>query len=364
MSRKKVLILGKLPPPYMGPAVATEIILRSKLKEEFELIHLDTRVNTSLSSFGKWSFGKIMKNLALYRRMRALMKQKPDLVLIPVSQTTTGFLKDSVFIRIAHRYKAKILIHLRGSQFKAWVESTSASNQTRVKKTLAKTQGVIVLGEKLRYIFENYYPKEKIFVVPNGSNYSFPAKNKSKETKVLYFSNLLAAKGVVDVLLAAEMLAGKTSREFSVDLVGAWHLEKDKEACAEILQRSKLPVRIHAASSGTEKFQFFADADVFVFPPREPEGHPWAIVEAMAAGLPIISTDKGAITESVLDGQNGFIVEPGQPAQIAEKLKSLIENEELRNTMGHASRNLYLSNFTEEKMVENLASVFNKMIES
>ena len=39
--RKKIIFFGKLPPPYIGPAVATRLILNSKLKDEFELIHLD-----------------------------------------------------------------------------------------------------------------------------------------------------------------------------------------------------------------------------------------------------------------------------------------------------------------------------------
>ena len=63
MSKTKVLILGKLPPPYMGPSIATEILLKSDLKNRFELIHLDTKINHSISSFGKWNFTKISKNI-------------------------------------------------------------------------------------------------------------------------------------------------------------------------------------------------------------------------------------------------------------------------------------------------------------
>jgi hypothetical protein len=52
--RPKILILGKLPPPYMGPAVATWILLNSSLKDHFEVLHLDTRINSSLETMGKW----------------------------------------------------------------------------------------------------------------------------------------------------------------------------------------------------------------------------------------------------------------------------------------------------------------------
>ena len=82
----------------------------------------------------------------------------------------------------------------------------------------------------------------------------------------------------------------------------------------------------------------------------------------MAAGLPIISTDQGAITESVIDGVNGFIVEKQNPQQIAEKIKFLIENPELKKKMGKESRRRYEENFTEEKMVERLTQAFNAVL--
>ncbi|HXB40158.1 MAG TPA: glycosyltransferase family 4 protein [Bacteroidia bacterium] len=365
MKGKKILILGKLPPPYMGPAVATEIILNSALKNTFELVHLNTKINTELDTFGKWSIGKVFKNISLYFRMLKLVSgKKPDLVLIPISQTTTGFFKDSIFILLASLFRRKILLHLRGSQFKVWADNSSGLNRAYVKFILKKAKGVIVLGNKLKYIFEPYFSSEKIFVVPNGADYTFPAKTKSLEVNILYFSNLLAAKGVVDVFKAIEILSGKIKANFSIDFVGEWYLPEDKRLCDEIINKKTLPIRVHSSKSGAGKFKFLSDADIFVFPPREPEGHPWSIVEAMAAGLPIISTDKGAITESVIDRCNGFIIEPGRPEQIAEKLKLLIENESLRKKMGEEGRNLYLSNFTESKMVEKLSAAFTKIIES
>jgi glycosyltransferase involved in cell wall biosynthesis len=93
-----------------------------------------------------------------------------------------------------------------------------------------------------------------------------------------------------------------------------------------------------------------------------PEGHPWVLVEAMAAGLPIISTDQGAITESVIDGVNGFIVDSNNPLQIAEKLEYLMDHPEIREKMGKESRRLYEENFTEEKMIEKLKDVFNTVL--
>ena len=106
-----------------------------------------------------------------------------------------------------------------------------------------------------------------------------------------------------------------------------------------------------------------AEADIFLFPPRSPEGHPWVLVESMASSLPVIATDMGAIVESVVDGVNGYIVNPGKPTEIFEKLTYLIKNPQIRQEMSRNSRRLYEEKFTEDRMVQNLASVFNKILQ-
>src|SRR5258706_244026 len=127
MGKKKILILGKLPPPYMGPSIATEIILNSSLKNNFDLIHIDTKANESLLTLGKWSFKKIIKNNTIYFRMwKSVLNNKPDLVLIPISQTTVGFIKDSVFILISKLSGRKVLLQLRGSDFKNWIQNKTS----------------------------------------------------------------------------------------------------------------------------------------------------------------------------------------------------------------------------------------------
>jgi glycosyltransferase involved in cell wall biosynthesis len=107
-----------------------------------------------------------------------------------------------------------------------------------------------------------------------------------------------------------------------------------------------------------------SNADIFVFPPRAPEGHPWVIVEAMAAGLPIISTDRGAIVESVKHEENGFIVPLGDPQAIAKHIQELINFPEKRQRMGQNSRKHYLTNFTEAAMVENLTHIFQNVMKN
>ncbi|MCX6274291.1 MAG: glycosyltransferase family 4 protein [Bacteroidetes bacterium] len=364
MAKKKVLILGKLPPPYMGPAIATEILLKSSLRESFELIHLNTKVNEKLSGIGRWSLKKIFRSYSLYWQMiRIVATRKPDLILIPFSQDTIPFIKDSLYILIAKIFRRKVLLHLRGSNFLGWLGKSSPLTKWYVKKMIVLCNGVIVLGHNLKYLFQDYFSEDKIFVVPNGADFSFPSRTDAG-LKILYFANLFRAKGIEDVLLAVKIVCDKGLRDFSLEVVGDW-LEHDTEKQSRsMVSEYKLPVNFNPPASGERKFAFFANADIFIFAPREPEGHPWVIVEAMAAGLPIIATNKGAIVESVRHGENGFIVKDRSPEEIAARLMELLADKELRTKLGKKSRDLYEDGFTENKMASRLGNAFNKVMEA
>ncbi len=364
MKKPVVLLLGKLPPPYMGPSIATEIILKSSLNKSYTLIHLDTKAYDDLKELGEWSFKKLKRNLAIYRNMhRLLKKNKPEIVWIPISQTTTGFLKDAVFIWMASFSGAKTLLHLRGSNFKKWIDQTSVFTSWFVKKTLKRCRGIIVLGNNLRYIFQPYFNDENIYVVPNGADYIIPTVTKDEDkVQLLYLANLQSSKGIEDVLQAIVLLPEEWKDKYHLNIIGTWRKESTKSFCLQLIKDHRLNVTIHPPEVSSEKLRFLAESDIFVFPPREPEGHPWVIVEALAAGLPVISTDQGAIIESVIHNKNGFIVPSVAPAEIAERLAELINNPDLRQRMARESRIHYLNSFTEEKMVNRLVSTFEHVL--
>jgi hypothetical protein len=161
--KETILLLGKLPPPYMGPSIATELLLKSELSSNFNLLHIDTKVNADLKNIGKLSFGKIKKNFSIYKNLITVnRKDKPQLAIIPFSQTTIGFIKDSIYIHICLLLKTKVLLHLRGSEFKIWMDRSNVLTRWYVKSTLNKCEGVIVLGNNLKYLFEGYLPTNKI----------------------------------------------------------------------------------------------------------------------------------------------------------------------------------------------------------
>lgn len=349
----------------MGPSIATELLLRSSLNDNFRLIHIDTRINTRLSSMGTFSVKKLFAQGGIYLKLIVqLIRIKPELAWIPISQSKGGFTKDAILVLICRLFGTRVLVHLRGSEFRERMEKDSSLFLLFVRFILARTSGAIVLGEQLKSNFTGWIPSERIFVCPNGGNFSIPEKpiRTDDSIRLLYIGNLQPGKGVYDLLHAVSILSEPIRSKSELTLLGDWRDTETRKSCIDLIRTQQLNVHVLGPEQSQRKFELLSKADLFVFPPRDPEGHPWVIVEAMAAGLPVITTDRGAITESIEDGYNGYIVPLNNPDELAKRITELSQNPEKRKRMGDASRKRYLERFTEQAMVAKLSHIIQTVI--
>jgi glycosyltransferase involved in cell wall biosynthesis len=105
----------------------------------------------------------------------------------------------------------------------------------------------------------------------------------------------------------------------------------------------------------------YAAADVFVLPSRE-DNLPNTMLEAMSCGTPVVAFDTGGISEAVVDGLTGRLVEPGNVAEMAEVIVSMASQGELRSSMGAASRKTILESFSVEVQVKGYLRLFHTLL--
>jgi glycosyltransferase involved in cell wall biosynthesis len=259
----------------------------------------------------------------------------------------------------------KIVLHLRGGHFREFYNSSNKVMKYVIEQTLKRIDRMIVLGSSLKILFDGLIPEEKLSVVPNGLNIALDKvryKNPKKDhLMILFLSNLIETKGFKEVLYSVKKVT-QNHRNVRYIFAGAWRKDKDELECEDCLKREKIKdyVEFRGSVTGRNKTRLLQNADVFVFPTYYPmEGHPWVIVEAMASGLPIITTDQGCIKESVLHSENGFIIPKRDPDAVAEKIIYLIEHSEVRERMGQKSRQLYEENLTKENFVQRMVDTIN-----
>ncbi len=104
-------------------------------------------------------------------------------------------------------------------------------------------------------------------------------------------------------------------------------------------------------------YTYLEGLDVFVLPSLW-EGLPMAVLEAMSAGLPVVASAVNGTPEAVEDGVTGFLVPPGDPEALAERLRTIAADAPLRATMGETARQVAESRFGADQMVERLIAVY------
>ena len=117
----------------------------------------------------------------------------------------------------------------------------------------------------------------------------------------------------------------------------------------------------HFAGGITNLREHLSTSDIFVLPSRS-EGFSNAIVEAMAASLPVVATNVGGNAEAVEEGITGFIVPVDDPAALSEAISRLIANPFQAKAMGEAGRNLVIEKFTTTAMMDKITAAYKKLL--
>lgn len=374
---EKILIIGPLPPPYHGQSIATEILLNSRISQHFKIDCIDTSRRLSDKS-GKFEFRRALKVLSYIGILfLKLIKEKPDLIYITISQSILGYTKESIFIVLTKIFRKKCVVHLHGGYFGRLYENSSVPFKWLIKHTIKKVDAAVVLTESLRYIFKGLIDNDRIKVIPNcvGKEFvphpdeihqKFEQMGKDiqqRSFKVLYLSNLIKSKGYFDLLHSALIIKEK-KLPLKFLFAGAWADKKDMTEVEKFIEKHDLgnEARFVGVVRGEEKKRLLLESEVFVLPTCHEEGLPMSILEAMAAGLPIITTNYQGISELIVEGVNGFFVKPKRPGEIAKRIEKLFYDRELRLKMAQENVNKALNNFREKQFEDNFLQLFNEVL--
>jgi glycosyltransferase involved in cell wall biosynthesis len=189
-------------------------------------------------------------------------------------------------------------------------------------------------------------PAERIRVKPNFVEPP-PLHAARKREGFLFVGRLSAEKGVK--ILASAMTSDPVLR---CEVIGAG---PEQESLAQ------LPgVDLRGWQQGDFILARMQAARALVMPSVWYEGFPRTIVEAFATGLPVIASRLGAMATSIDDGRTGLLFEPGNAADLAEKLRWAQANPEAMAEMGHAARAEYETRYTPEKNYEMLMGIYTE----
>lgn len=129
----------------------------------------------------------------------------------------------------------------------------------------------------------------------------------------------------------------------------------------ELVRDLGLSNHLHFAGGITNLHEYLSATDIFVLPSRS-EGFSNAIVEAMAASLPVVATDVGGNAEAVQDGVSGLIVPSEDPKALAVAITRLLTDPSMALEMGMAGKKLAAEKFTTEAMMRQVTLVYARLL--
>lgn len=175
--------------------------------------------------------------------------------------------------------------------------------------------------------------------------------------RIICVGRLAPVKGVHVLLESLGQLADR-GVDAQLDLVGDGESRSELESRAAALGLSDRVV-FHGYQSQSAVRDLLGQADVFVSSSFA-EGVPVVLMEALAAGLPVVATRIAGVPELVQDGVNGFVVPPGEVTSLTDRLAELIADAELRQRMGHAGRATVEAEFNLPDEAAKLAALFER----
>ncbi len=203
-------------------------------------------------------------------------------------------------------------------------------------------------------------PEAKIAVKPNLvriADYSTePNKVSGMAGQAVFIGRLEARKGLWTLLSAIEQV------NIPFVLVGDGDLRAEIEHW--LSERPNLQVEITGWLESTEVFRRLQRASLLVFPSEFYESFGNVIAEAFACGVPVITTSIGAQSELVENGRTGFLFPPGDNLALAQLIRLVSSNHELRERLGKNARSEFEAKFTSERNYQILMNIYSEAIKA
>ena len=128
------------------------------------------------------------------------------------------------------------------------------------------------------------------------------------------------------------------------------------------IERLGLAADVRMLGFRDDLLDVFRSLDLFVIPTVEGDTIPQVLMQALALGLPVVSTTTGSIPDVVADGESGFIVPPRDVDALADRIGRLLLDPDLRASMGRRGRQTVERSFSIDRMVDELEGVYRRVI--
>lgn len=335
-------------------------------KDNLELIpiSLDRRLYLSSGDVSTWKriiCGIKEQGRAVLDARKMMLKEHPDVIHICTS-AGFGLIKDLLLIRAAKQIGAKTVVHLHFGRIPDLIKKNNWEWKF-MKKVLCQCNVAVAMNKPtMDALTSNGY--SNVRYLPNPLSLSIINQVRNLEDsvtrvsrRILYVGHVARAKGVYELMEACCGIAN-----ISLRIVGK-SLNADREKLLVMAEQSSNRNWVEFAGelSHDQVLKEFMEADIFAFPSYS-EGFPNVILEAMACGCPIASSNVGAIPEMLDISKDacGVCYEPKDVLSVKKAIETLLNDEELKNSYSRKAKKRVNEMYAMPKVWQQLVNIWEE----
>ena len=359
--RQTILVLGPARGAMSGVSTHLNLLFGSRLAEDFDLVHFQ------VGSEGREE-GRLARWLRLlaspFALLAAIVFRHASIVHINTSLNPGAYWRDLAYLAVAKLTLTRVVYQVHGGALPQEFFARSRLLTRFLKLTLLVPDVIVVLARCELAAYRAFVPSKVVAVLPNGIDCapfdpiptvkSFP----DKPLRLLYIGRIAREKGLYEALQGMRL-----ATELGVDsrfIIAGGGPEKDR--LKRYAHALGMGPRVCFAGPvfGADKVKLLDGCDLFLLPSYG-EGLPYALLESMAAGVPVIATPVGAIPDVLADGTHGLLVPARDAKAIARALATLGADRERLSWMSRACRRRIRAAFSIERVAAEFAQLYTAL---
>jgi glycosyltransferase involved in cell wall biosynthesis len=355
MREKLIVMLGIHPDSKEKGGISTVVdIYRSAgLFERWPIRYVGTMA--SGSQVGKLRIAMV----ALLSFVRLLVGGRVALVHAHTA-SRASFWRKSMFMLLARAARKPVVLHLHGAEFERFYrDECGPLRRAFIRNVLNGAERVVVLSSQWQRAIERIAPRAHVCTIVNPIDLPARARTAAERAAnvVLFLGRFGPRKGIYDLLQAIEIVKQRVP-DVKLRCGGDGDVEGVRARVSARGLESNVEVLGWVAGQAKEKE--LERAAVYVLPSYA-EGLPMGVLEAMAAGTPVVTTNVGGIPEAVDDGVNGYVIQPGDIAALADRIVRLLDDAALRDRFGAAARQKVEAVFCTERVIGQIEALYAEL---
>jgi glycosyltransferase involved in cell wall biosynthesis len=352
------VLVGRGSPERGGIPTFLATLLDSPLAQQVDLRLLNL-ARPDVRDGGRASAGNVVRAVQDATALWRVLMRRDVVHLNTALAPSVTLVRTGLFVLVARLRGARVLVHVHGGLVALWM--TTARRRRLTALCLAGAARIAVVAQGTRDAVARACGASRVVLVDNAVNlasYTGPL-GLSTPPRVLFAGGLTPRKGVGDLLEASRRLHD-SGVDHELWLAGG---TPDEGASAEAAVRALAGpgVRFLGPLPPEQMPSLYRSVDVFCLPSWY-EAMPLSVLEAMAAGLPVVATDVGDVRRALVDGVTGCLVPPRSPELLAAALRELlVAPPEVRRARGSAGRRRVEERFSLDVLVRRTAELYDEL---